>query len=70
MDFAQLLRSSPTIGCLLAQPSGNLIFQTGDTNLKKLIEVLRKDCNELGPFKKGNIGIRGKSENSGVEVEP
>jgi hypothetical protein len=70
MNFAQLLRSGPTIGCLLTQSSGNLIFQASDTNLKELIEVLRKDCNELGPFKKGNIGIRGKSENSGVEVEP
>ena len=70
VNLAQLLRGRKAIGRQLSKASGNLIFKTRNPNLKKLIEVLRKNCDELGSFQKRNVGIGRKCENASVEIEP
>ena len=69
-DDGQLLGSGPAVGGELRAPGGDLLHQSGDTDLEELIEVGREDRQELGPLQEWVALIPRLVKDARVEVQP
>ena len=68
-DHFQLLARAQTVDRSGAHPGGDLVLQRSHSDLVELVEQLREDGQELGPFQKRDAVVLGKVKQARPEIE-
>jgi hypothetical protein len=69
VNGSQLLAGGHAIGRRLRQRGVDLLFEAGDPDLEKLVDVLAQDRQEANPLEKRERLVLGHGEHAFVEVE-
>ncbi len=69
-DRGQLLFGRQAVGGRVLVPRRNLLAKTGDANLEKLVQVRRKDGQELETFEQRGSRVFRFVQHPAVELEP